>query len=56
MSIDSMHKRLKNVHKNLPEPKKVNLKRNENKDLKSKVLSIIGDIFNDLYDVYKEGE
>ena len=49
-----MHKKLNDFHKKLTKFKNVNPQAKENEDLKAKVLGNVGDLFNDLYYIYKE--
>ena len=52
--LDSMHKRLNDFHKKPIKLKGVNPPTEVNKNLKAKVLDNAGDIFNELYYIYKE--
>ena len=52
-SLISMHKKLKNFHKKFTELKNVVPQTEANKNLKEKVLDDAGDLFNDLYYIYK---
>ena len=54
ISLDSMHKRLNDFHKKCIKLKGVNPQTKANEDLKEKVLDNAGDIFNELYYIYKE--
>ena len=54
ISLDSMHKRLQDFNKKFDEVKKVSPQIKKNKDLKTKVLDNAGDLFSELYYVYKE--
>ena len=54
MSLNSMQKRLHNFHKRFTKLKSVNPQIEANDDLKAKVLDNVGDIFNELYYIYKE--
>ena len=49
-----MHKKLNDFHKNFTKFKDVNLRTKENEDLQAKVLDNVGDLFNDLYYIYKK--
>ena len=49
-----MHKRLTEFRKNFTSFKKVSPRTKNNEDLKTKVLDSAGDLFNDLYYLYKE--
>ena len=42
------------IQKNFNKLKAVNPQTNENKELKPKVLDNVGDLFNDLYYIYKD--
>ena len=52
--LDSMHKKLNDFPKKFAKFKNVHPRTKENEDLKVKVLDNIGDLFNDLYYIYKE--
>ena len=52
--LDSMHKRLNDFHKRCIKLEGVNPQTKANEDLKAKVLDNAGDIFNELYYIYKE--
>ena len=54
ISLDSMHKRLNDFHKKTIKFKGVDPQTEANEDLKAKVLDNAGDIFNELYYIYKE--
>ena len=54
LSLDSMHKKLSDFHKKITRLKKITPEIKENKDLEVKVLSNVGDLFNELYCIYKE--
>ena len=54
MSLDSMHKRLNDFYKKFTKLKSVNLQTEANVVLKAKVLDNAGDVFNELYYIYKE--
>ena len=54
MSLDSMHKRLNDFNKKFTKLKSVNLQTEANVVLKAKVLDNAGDVFNELYYIYKE--
>ena len=49
-----MHKRLNDFHKKFIKLKGVNPQTKVNEDVKAKVLDNAGDIFNELYHIYKE--
>ena len=53
LSLNSMHKKLENFHKEFTDLKNVTSRTEANKDLK-KVLNDARDLFNDLYDIYKD--
>ena len=54
LSLDSMHKKLKNFHKKFTSLKNVAPWIEANKNLKEKVLDNAGDLFNELYNIYKD--
>ena len=54
ISLDSMHKKLNHFFKKINKLKAVNSQKDENKVLKSKVLDNNGDLFNELYYIYKD--
>ena len=54
ISLDAMHNRLNDFHKICIKLKGVNPQTKANEDLKAKVLDSAGDIFNELYYIYKE--
>ena len=54
MSLDSMHKGLDIFIKKSTKLKSVNPQTEANKDLNAKVLDNVGNIFNELYYIYKE--
>ena len=54
MSLNSMHKKLKNVHKKFTGLKSVTPRTEASKSLKEKVLDDAGDLFNNLYYIYKD--
>ena len=54
MSLDSMHKRLNDFYKKFTKLKSVNLQTEANVVLNTKVLDNAGDVFNELYYIYKE--
>ena len=54
MSLDSMHKKLGEFHKIFTKFKSVNSQTEANKDLKAKALDNAGDLFNEMYYIYKE--
>ena len=54
LSLDSMHKTLKNFHKKFTSLKNVAPRTKSNKNLKNKVLNNAGDLYNDLYYIYKD--
>ena len=49
-----MHKKMNEIPKKFTKFKDVNTRTKENEDLKAKVLDNVGDLFNDLYYIYKE--
>ena len=49
-----MHKKLNDVKKKFNKLKICNLQTDKNKVLKPKVLDNVGDLFNDLYYIYKD--
>ena len=53
LSLDSMYKKLNDLKK-INKLKAVDPQTNENKVLKPKVLDNVGDLFNDLYYIYKD--
>ena len=54
MLLDSMNKKLSEFHKKFTRFKNVNPQTEANKYLKAKVLDNAGDIFNEMYYIYKE--
>ena len=54
LSLDCMHKKMNEFHKKFTILEKVNPQAKEKEDLKSEVLDEIGDLFNELYYVYKD--
>ena len=52
--LDSMHKKLKDFHKKLTKLKNVFPQTEANKNLKEKVSDNVGDLFNELYYIYKD--
>ena len=54
MLLDSMNKKLSEFHKKFTRFKNVNPQAEANKYLKAKVLDNAGDIFNEMYYIYKE--
>ena len=54
LSLDSMHKKLKNFHKKFTDLKNVTPRIGANKNLKEKVLDDAVDLFIDLYYIYKD--
>ena len=54
LSLDSIHKKLKNIHKKFTDLKNVTPRTEANKNLKEKVLDSIRDLFNELYYIYKD--
>ena len=54
LSLDSMHKKLNNFHKKVTKLKSVSPQTKTNEDLKEKVLDNVGDLFNELYYIYKD--
>ena len=55
MSLDSMHKKLNAFHKKFIKFKKVSPQTEPNKYLKAKILDNAGDLFIELYYIYKKG-
>ena len=53
LSLDSMYKKLNDFKKRFNKLKTVDPQTNENKVLKPKVLDNVGDLFNELYYIYK---
>ena len=49
-----MHKKLKNFHKKFTNLKNVTPQTEANKNLKEEVLNNVGDLFNELYYIYKD--
>ena len=54
LSLDSMYKKLNDFQKRFSKLKIVNPQADNNKGLKEKVLNSVGDIFNELYYIYKD--
>ena len=54
LSLDSMHKKLNDSHKKVTKLKNVSPQTKTNEDLKEKVLDNVGDLFNELYYIYKD--
>ena len=54
LSIDSMYERLNDLKKRFNKLKYVNPQTDENKVLKEKVFNNAGDLFNELYYIYKD--
>ena len=54
LSLDSMYKKLNDLKKRFNKLKTVDPQTNENKALKPKVLDNVGDLFNELYYIYKD--
>ena len=54
LSLDSTFKKLNDFKKRFNKLKTVDPQTNENKVLKTKVLDYVGDLFNELYYVYKD--
>ena len=54
LSLDSMYKKLNDFFKKINRFKAVNQQTNENKVLKPNVLDNVGDLFNDLFYIYKD--
>ena len=54
LSLNSMHKKLKNFHKKFTDLKNVTPRTEANKNLKEKVLDDVGDLYNELYYIYKD--
>ena len=53
LPLDSMHKKLKNFHKKITNLKNVAPRTEANKNRKEKVLDSVGDLFCELYYIYK---
>ena len=49
-----MHNKLNDFHKKFTKLKNVNPQTKTNKNLKEKVLGNVGDLFNELYYIYKD--
>ena len=54
LTLDSMYKRLKEFKKRFNKFKTINPQTDKNKNLQKKVLDNIGDLFNELYYIYKD--
>ena len=54
LSLDSMHKILKNFHKKFTNLKNVTPRTEAKKNLKNRVLNDAGDLYNELYYIYKD--
>ena len=54
LPLDSMHKKQNNFHIKFTRFKNVSRQTKNNEDLKAKVLENNGDLFNELYYIYKE--
>ena len=54
LSLDCMHNKLKDFHKKFTKLKNVIPQTEANKKLKEKVLDDVGDLFNELYYIYKD--
>ena len=54
LSLDSMYKRLNDFQKRFNKLKNVIPQTDENKDLQEKVLNGVGDLYNELYYIYKD--
>ena len=54
LSLDSMFKKLNDFKKGFNKLKTVDPQTNENKALRPKVLDNVGDLFNELYYIYKD--
>ena len=54
LSLDSMYKRLNDFQKRFNKLKNVIPQTDENKDLQEKVLNSVGDLYNELYYIYKD--
>ena len=54
LSLDSMYKRLYHFKKRFNRLKTVNPQTGENKNLQKQVLDDVGDLFNELYYIYKD--
>ena len=54
LSLDSMHKKLNDFYKKFTMFKKLNPQTKEKENLKKKVKENAGDLFNELYYIYKE--
>ena len=54
LSLDSIYKRLNDFQTRFNKLKIVNPQTDENKNLQEKVLNDVGDLFNQLYYIYKD--
>ena len=54
MSLDSIHKTLKNLNKKIACLKNVAPRTKDNEDKKKEVLNNIEDLYNELYYIYKD--
>ena len=54
LSLDSMHKKLNDFHKKFTKLKNVSPQTKTSQDLKKKVFDNVGDLFNELYYIYKD--
>ena len=54
MSLDSIHKMLKNLNKKIAWLKNVAPRTKDNEDKKKEVLNNIEDLYNELYYIYKD--
>ena len=54
LSLYSMHKKLNHFHKKFTKLKNVAPQTKTNENLKEKVLDNVGDVFNELYYIYKD--
>ena len=54
MSLDSIHKTLKNLNKKIASLKNVAPRTKDNEDKKKEVLNNIEDLYNELYYIYKD--
>ena len=54
LSLDSMYKKLNDFNKKINKLKAVDPQTDENKVLQPKVLDNVGDLFNELYYIYKD--
>ena len=54
MSLNSIHKKLNDFHKKFTKLKNVSPQTKTNEDLKEKFSDNVGDLFNELYYIYKD--